>query len=657
MNKKTLIVFLFFFIYFSQIIYASEPIDISAKKIIYSDDKKFIKALGRVEIVYKNDKLFADTALIDMKEEIVHLEGEAKILWHDGQHLESKRIIYFMKTQKGYSFETRGYYAPWYYKALKGRAIGDTEILIKRGDLTTCEYDTPHYHFSAKSIKIYPNDKIVAKHVWMFIDDLPIIYLPFTLFSLREKSAFWQFNAGYSRQRGFLFENRFRLLDKKKSKLMYHHNYYSLIGTESRLTGKSEYKKFYVDGRVSWLTNSDTYDEWTQKPKSKKNDFFTKINTRWKYKEFLNLNGSLNYSSSLNYLSGVYRETTAFEVKRSEITSFINSNMRFKRLNLSLYSSKKYYWNTNKGSYAPLNYTFPRFNLYLSNVQIKRRPRLLLSFSGSYARTKNYILYAVPVNSFSTIVNLNNNQVLFRRVRINSRLSHSFSYNDQLARARSVLNLNEGISIRLGFVQERFSFYLAREIFSQKLLGKISANTITNNLGFRIWLASVNHSFSYDVLKDTFGPEIIQVRVGNKFFNFNLNANKVFGAYTLDNINSINSGLSVNLGKRGSIRNNVSIKNLGAKFLCSMNLGVSIKLTRNWYINYNTSFTTNDLGNVPFEQANRSLTIKRDLHCWEMEIYYHSFKSVYGLYDEWWLRFRLKKLNIFDVKLLSEIGY
>lgn len=652
-------IFIILFLFFStNSLFSAQPIDVKALKIRYSQKRQMIIATGNVEISSRGTNLYSDTAFVDMNKQVIQLTGNAKIIWNDGRILKSDKLIYFVKTQKGFSFKTHGFYAPWYYSAQSARTLIDTEIFIKNGTLSTCDKKKPHYYFEMTKMKIFPKDKIVAKNVFMIIDDMPVFYLPFTLFSLRDKSAFWQFKGGYSQYNGYLFENRFRLFDGRIFKLMYAENYYSLIGLESKISGGIDYKKTNIVSRISWMTNNDTFDKMTGKAKSKKNEFFIKTYGKWRYKRYFNINGSMNYASSKNYISGTYLSNPSFEIKNSEITSFLNTNYRYKRLGASLYAMRMYYWNAAENGYLPLLEVLPRANFYISSIRLLRKPGIFFNFSGNYSHNTNHTLTKKTItNLFSTRTSFNNNQRFMRFISLNSGVSHSFSYNNMRAeKFLNKINLNENLDVTIPFLQERISYLLSRSLFDTGIFGNIQTHSISNNLSIRLGNTSITHRFSYNIMKDTFGLELIQVRYFNKWFTFNTRLSKIFAKYGRNSIKAVNSGLNLKFDRKINISSNFSL-NKTADFLpISISLRIHLQPTKKWDLSYATSFTSSDINTQPLIQMNNSLTIQRDLHCWIMQIYYHSFRGGSGAFDEWWVLFKIKKLNIFNIKLISQRG-
>ena len=46
---------------------------------------------------------------------------------------------------------------------------------------TTCDLEEPHYYFHSNKMKMIPNDRIIAKPMVLYIQELPLIYMPFAV--------------------------------------------------------------------------------------------------------------------------------------------------------------------------------------------------------------------------------------------------------------------------------------------------------------------------------------------------------------------------------------------------------------------------------------------------------------------------------------------
>ena len=52
---------------------------------------------------------------------------------------------------------------------------------IRNSLYTTCDLNDPHYYFYSNQMKMIPNDRIIAKPMVLYIQELPIIYMPFAV--------------------------------------------------------------------------------------------------------------------------------------------------------------------------------------------------------------------------------------------------------------------------------------------------------------------------------------------------------------------------------------------------------------------------------------------------------------------------------------------
>jgi sec-independent protein translocase protein TatC len=74
----------------------------------------------------------------------------------------------------------------WY---LRGRGIevdsGSTRLYGAKNDVTSCDLPKPHYHFAAGEIKWVTNTIMVARPAVLYVQDVPILWLPFIFQDMR----------------------------------------------------------------------------------------------------------------------------------------------------------------------------------------------------------------------------------------------------------------------------------------------------------------------------------------------------------------------------------------------------------------------------------------------------------------------------------------
>src|SRR5205823_10786915 len=89
--------------------------------------------------------------------------------------------------------------------------LGDDVVDVRGATYTTCNLDEPHYSFRAGRMKIYLKDKIIARPVVFYIENVPVLALPFYVFPIRPDRhsglLFPQFQFGVTSQGGQFVRN------------------------------------------------------------------------------------------------------------------------------------------------------------------------------------------------------------------------------------------------------------------------------------------------------------------------------------------------------------------------------------------------------------------------------------------------------------------
>ena len=162
----------------STVVYGAEYIDYQVNKersYLYDDAVLFYDSnelnAGEIYIDWNNDFLEAR-----VKESIlpsINGFGESPIY---GQKMTFDLITKKGKILKGQTGFNQSYYS--------GNTITkDNEELfyINNSHFTTCDLDEPHYYFHSDKMKMIPNDRIIAKPMVLYIQELPIFYMPFAV--------------------------------------------------------------------------------------------------------------------------------------------------------------------------------------------------------------------------------------------------------------------------------------------------------------------------------------------------------------------------------------------------------------------------------------------------------------------------------------------
>ena len=73
----------------------------------------------------------------------------------------------------------------WFLRGDVAKDSLSNRIFAGHGEISSCDLPIPHYHFSAREIKWVSNTVLVARPVVLYIQDVPVLWLPFILQDLR----------------------------------------------------------------------------------------------------------------------------------------------------------------------------------------------------------------------------------------------------------------------------------------------------------------------------------------------------------------------------------------------------------------------------------------------------------------------------------------
>ncbi len=187
-----------------------ERVAYSADQLDYYVARNRMLLSGSARAEYKETVLTADRVEFDPERDLLTAEGSPD-LQEKGDRLVGDALGYDMDARAGSvtdgvtTFEDGIYYGDQIIREEDGtlRAWG--------GIYTTCWAPTPHYRLEAGRMKVYLDDKVVAKPVVLYIGEIPVFALPFYVFPIRKDrhSGFLipQIEVGFSGNRGRFVRN------------------------------------------------------------------------------------------------------------------------------------------------------------------------------------------------------------------------------------------------------------------------------------------------------------------------------------------------------------------------------------------------------------------------------------------------------------------
>lgn len=176
-------------------------------KVTWFFGKNLGIAHGNAVVKYEDITLTADHVWADLNVEVIEAQGNVKLEMKD-QTVTANYMIFDLKNKKGIMQNGMSFDDPWYNAGKEMTRLSETDSFIKRGSVTSCSLNHPHYSFEASKIVIHIKKELIAKHVIFKIGGMPLLYLPVYRRSLEEdKPARFIFKIGSNTFEGYFVKN------------------------------------------------------------------------------------------------------------------------------------------------------------------------------------------------------------------------------------------------------------------------------------------------------------------------------------------------------------------------------------------------------------------------------------------------------------------
>ena len=218
-----------------------EVVNYDAKRIEFQVPRSVIVLDQGAHLVYQDMELNAGQVRYDIERQTLVAEGKP-VLGERAEEVKGHLMSYDLATRVGTIYEAETAYEKGLYHGDRIRRVGDGELDVMRGSYSTCNLPKPHYHFSARWMKIYLKDKLVAKPVVFYLENVPLLALPFWVFPVKPGRhsgfLFPQFEFGFSNQSGQFIRNA---------------GYYWALNDYMDFTGSAD----YYQAEPSWVLRGE----------------------------------------------------------------------------------------------------------------------------------------------------------------------------------------------------------------------------------------------------------------------------------------------------------------------------------------------------------------------------------------------------------------
>ena len=218
-----------------------ERVKYDARTIEFQVPRSRIVLDQAAHLIYQDLELHARRVVYDVNKQTLVAEGEPKLL-DRGNQVGGTLMTYELESREGTIYQASTAYEKGLYHGEQIRKVGDRELDVLHGAYSTCDLAEPHYHFSARWMKIYLKDKLVAKPVVFYIRNVPILALPFWVFPIKP-----------GRHSGFLFPQFELGLNSRAGQFIRNAGYYWAPNDYMDLTTGGDY---YQD-RPSWVLRAE----------------------------------------------------------------------------------------------------------------------------------------------------------------------------------------------------------------------------------------------------------------------------------------------------------------------------------------------------------------------------------------------------------------
>ena len=169
------------------------PILYSSEIIKYNVNQEETDLHGDAKIDYTNMNLDAGYINIDWVTNILEAKAQSSldstfnilkptIIERGRDPMVGNEMVYNLSTKKGSVIKGRTSAEDGFYTGSQIRNQDKETIFIDNSTYTTCDLENPHFHFASNKMKMINDDKVIAKPITFYINNIPIIGLPFGVF-------------------------------------------------------------------------------------------------------------------------------------------------------------------------------------------------------------------------------------------------------------------------------------------------------------------------------------------------------------------------------------------------------------------------------------------------------------------------------------------
>ncbi|MCB1232640.1 MAG: LPS-assembly protein LptD, partial [Verrucomicrobiae bacterium] len=218
----------------------AQNLQIESNETTFDDTLGIARATGDVRIRYGQTVIEADQAEFHQSSGKVYARDNVRV-YKDGSIFTGQEIIYDTNTEEMTATDLRSSLAPLYYETSDVKVpTGDSEVIdMGESFFTTHDSADPNFRIRAKSMQIYPGDKVVMKGVKFYAGETPFFWFPYLSQPLDDELGYY-FVPGYSTPWGAFLLNQYGFMIGDSTLAQAHLDFRSERGLAGGIEFKSE---------------------------------------------------------------------------------------------------------------------------------------------------------------------------------------------------------------------------------------------------------------------------------------------------------------------------------------------------------------------------------------------------------------------------------
>lgn len=170
------------------ILIVTNTVNYTSSRLVYDFEEGIIILKQGARVDYRNIIVLSDSLIYDINTKDVRAYINP-ILCIDADTIYARVMAYNLDSEKGVAIDGRSRMGKGWFEGERVKMVAPKELNIENGRFTTCELNPPHYYFWAKSLKVYINDMVYARPLFLYVQDIPLFFLPFWFFPIKKERS------------------------------------------------------------------------------------------------------------------------------------------------------------------------------------------------------------------------------------------------------------------------------------------------------------------------------------------------------------------------------------------------------------------------------------------------------------------------------------